>query len=306
METLYQTLGDPQGIFEVYPVMEFTGFPPHKHLFYEIAYFARGKGVLRYNGTNHRIQPPQLHVCPPETAWHEIDCRGAEVWTSSIAVYPCLLPELSDERVRAVDGMESVRCPRAALDDLADDTKPLIKLSLSTQSRTEALIDIMCEEWRLRQTGYLLRARACVEELIVLALRERQGIDNSPVHAITETQPGELRGISREPRVSNAIALMKNNFHRVMPNEELAGLVGIGEKYFVRLFSREVGMSPQRYYLRLRLDVAAHQLVHSRLTIQQISVMFGFTSRSHFQSQFKKHFNSSPGVYRYYRQIAEG
>jgi AraC-like DNA-binding protein len=306
METLYQTLGDPQGIFEVYPVMEFTGFPPHKHLFYEIAYFARGKGVLRYNGKDHRIQPPQLHVCPPEIAWHEIDCRGAEVWTSSMAVYPRLLPSPRDKREQAVDGMERVRSPRVALDDLADGAKPLIKLSPPAQSRTEALIDIMCEEWRLRQTGYLLRARACVEELIVLALREREGTESSPVQAVTEARPGEARGISREPRVSNAISLMKNNFHRVMSNEELAGLVGIGEKYFVRLFSREVGISPQRYYLRLRLDAAAYQLVHSRLTIQQISVMFGFTSRSHFQSQFKKQFNSSPGVYRYYRRIAEG
>ena len=305
METLYQTLGDPQGEFEVYPVMEFKGFPPHYHLFYEIAYFARGKGVLRYNGKNFRIQPPQLHVCPPETAWHEIDCCGAEVWTSSIAVYPCLVPAPDEKEGPVVDGMGGIQCPRVALDNLADGTEPLIKLSSSTQSRTEALIDIMCEEWRLRQTGYLLRARACVEELIVLALREREGTESSPVHAIKETRPGEVRGISREPRVSNTIALMKNNFHRVMSNEELAGLVGIGEKYFVRLFSREVGMSPQRYYLRLRLDAAAYQLVHSRLTLQQISFMFGFKSRSHFQSQFKKHFNSSPGVYRYYRQIAE-
>ena len=296
-----QTLGDPDGEFEVYPVMEFKGFPAHRHLFYEVAYFARGAGVLCYNGKNHKIRPPMLHVCPPQRAWHEIKCAGSEVWTSSLAIYPRLLPTIA----AATDGQHNdanSNCPTRTLDYLSDGPSPLITLSASASSRVAWLIDVMCEEYRLRLAGYVMRCRACVEELLVLSLRERQGSGNPQVRTEPSRSAPEANRISREPHVSNAMALMRSNFRRILPNEELAGLVGLDVKYFTRLFSREVGMSPQRYYLRLRLEAAAHQLVHSRLSISQIAVMFGFKSRSHFQNQFKKQFRSSPAVYRYYRR----
>ncbi|MEZ6191611.1 MAG: helix-turn-helix domain-containing protein [Phycisphaerales bacterium] len=156
----------------------------------------------------------------------------------------------------------------------------------------------------MKLTGHVMRCRACVEELLVLALREREGAGSPQVRAEQSHPAVQAGGISREPHVSNAMALMRNNFRRVLPNEELAELVGLDAKYFIRLFRREVGLSPQRYYLRLRLEAAAHQMVHSRLSIQQIAEMFGFKSRSHFQNQFKKQFQSSPGVYRYYRRPA--
>lgn len=302
VDTNIQTLGDPDGAFEVYPVMEFKGFPAHRHLFYEIAYFSHGGGVLCYNGRNHRIRPPMLHICPPKRAWHEIKCAGTEVWTSSIAIYPKLLPPIQDETFADRDAVSTSNNPALTLDYLSDHAPPLIPLSSSGSLRVSALIDVMCEESRLMLTGHKLRCRACIVELLVLALREMEGTGSPQVRAESSPQASPSGGISREPHVSNAMALMRNNFRRVLPNEELAQLVGLDTKYFTRLFKREVGLSPQRYYLRLRLEAAAHQMIQSRLSIQQIAEMFGFKSRSHFQNQFKRQFQSSPGVYRYYRR----
>lgn len=304
IEPVVQTLGDPNGVFEVYPVMEFKGFPAHRHHFYEIAYFAKGTGRLRYNGRSLKIQPPQLHICPPHRAWHEIDCRGAEIWTASIAVYPRLLPkgiaQAEPAREQVIDSSD----PGVVLEYLTVASSPLIRLSPSAAARANAIIEVMCEESRLRLAGHVMRCLACVQELLVLALREQEGTHHRGDRS-TAGDTDEAGGISRVPHVSNAIALMRNNFRRVLPNDELAGLVGLDAKYFARLFKREVGLTPQRYYLRLRLDAAAHQLVHSRLSIKQITAMFGFKSRSHFQNQFTRRFGSSPGVYRYYRRPAE-
>ncbi len=303
MTTRHPAIGNPQGRFEAYPLLEFSSFPAHRHLFYEIAYFARGEGVLVYDGRRIKLSPPQIHLCPPRRVWHAIECRpGRSIWTSSLAIYPRLLRR--PPRPRGTDRAAAENHDlRSMMDNLIHSADPLLPLSPAGAMHVERLWGILCEELRLTLPGHLLRCRSCVEELVVLAFREHQGITNHPVIAKPSASAPLVDAVaSREPHIANAVALMRNHFSRVIGNAELARLLDIDEKYFIRLFKREVGLTPQRYYLRLRLEAAAHQLVHSRLTVAEVAHMFGFASRSHFQHQFHRAFRSSPGLYRYYHR----
>jgi transcriptional regulator GlxA family with amidase domain len=61
-----------------------------------------------------------------------------------------------------------------------------------------------------------------------------------------------------------------------------------------RLFERDMGMSPKRYYRKLRLERARDLLVHSSMPIVDVAIATGFISASHFAKTFKTLFGFTP------------
>lgn len=292
--------------FHIHPVYELEEFSPHYHHFCEIAYFRSGSGVLTYNGQDYTITPPQLHFCPPENAWHSFDGRGGTLHTASMAIYPSLLPAPACDPPATDASEPALASPRALLDSFCRLESPLIELRPPAARRTDELIMLMCEEQRLRLPGHLLRIASCVQELLVLAMREQSKLHIHPSVAYGQTREKEAdagaSALDREPRIANTVLKMKATLREPVSNAELARKMGLGEKYFTRLFTREVGISPQRYYLRLRLEAAAQYLIQTELQLSEIAGIFGFSHRTHFQACFKRHFGLSPSLYRYYHR----
>ncbi|MCG8523482.1 MAG: helix-turn-helix domain-containing protein, partial [Pseudomonadales bacterium] len=296
-------------IFQIYPVMEMGSVPAHIHNgFYEIHYFARGNAVVRHPSGEFGLRTPCIHVCPPAPVWHEIVCDKTTVWTSSIAVYPSLLKRDS------IDMPEHHECVLGdaftPLVQMAEMAQPMIELKLPAARRVERLITLMCEEFRLRLPGYLLRIRSSIEEMIIIAYREQQGIHVHPSilsvsleneQASNQKLGGEVQ-LERDRRVANAIKSMKANLHDVIPNSNFAYSLDLTEKHFVRLFSNEVGISPQRYHLRLRLEAAAEYLINTEMSVSQIAQTFGFKHPSHFHRRFREFYGSTPSLYRYFNR----
>lgn len=300
MTTDLPILGKPDGPFVIVPILEMDGFIDHRHHFHEITYFSSGTGTLRINGREHPIRSPQLHFIAPAPAWHGF--RAAKsIRTSSMAIYPNFM------------GAEGSGADLfAMLAGLCDPGEPLIDLKQPAMARVEELIAIMCEEYRLQLPGHMLRIGACVQEIVVLALRERQGVHIHPSVARhqaassgSDTPPTPTFVLERNPRISLAIQRMKDTLPRPITNADLAAVADMEQKYFIRLFTSEVGMSPQRYYLRLRLESAANYLINTDLSILELSHLFGFRHRSHFQLVFRDYFKTTPSLYRYLHRRGE-
>ncbi|WP_432798765.1 helix-turn-helix domain-containing protein [Poriferisphaera sp. WC338] len=304
-------IGSPEEVFQIYPIVEIGSFPPHRHTFYEITYFARGGGILRTPTQEIPIEPPQVHVCAMGDAWHEIICNDQGCWATSIAVYPRLL--LHDGQLDKIDVPEHhdpvIQDSFSCLQQLADLATPITTLKLPAARRIERLIMIMCEEYRLRLPGYLVRLRASIEELLIIVIREQLGVHVHPSIVEVKTdvaenssQLGKEIQLDRDKRVASAIHLMKTNLHDVLPNQTIAEAVHLTEKHFVRLFSNEVGISPQRYHLRLRLEAAAVYLVNTEMSINEISKTFGYKHPSHFHRRFREYYGTTPSLYRYFNR----
>jgi len=70
-----------------------------------------------------------------------------------------------------------------------------------------------------------------------------------------------------------------------------------------RLFRTEMGRSPARYYLEIRLDRARHLLVQSSMPVVEVAVACGFVSASHFSKCYRELYNRSPQQERAERKL---
>lgn len=80
--------------------------------------------------------------------------------------------------------------------------------------------------------------------------------------------------------------------------EQLAQQVGYTEYYLSKKFKREVGLSPNEYIRKARLERAALLLRTTQADVQEISERLQFCSQSYFADNFRKLFGFSPTEYR--------
>lgn len=107
-----------------------------------------------------------------------------------------------------------------------------------------------------------------------LPLRARLGVQNSKVLTIIE--------------------LMEANLAEPLSLLEIADHVGLSRRQIERLFRQEMGRSPARYYLEIRLDRARHLLIQSSMPVVEVAVACGFVSASHFSKCYRELYGRSP------------
>ena len=107
-----------------------------------------------------------------------------------------------------------------------------------------------------------------------LPLRARLGVQNSKVLTIIE--------------------LMEANLTEPLSLVEIAEAVGLSRRQIERLFRQEMGRSPARYYLEIRLDRARHLLIQSTMPVVEVAVACGFVSASHFSKCYRELYARSP------------
>lgn len=79
---------------------------------------------------------------------------------------------------------------------------------------------------------------------------------------------------------------------------ELALRCGVHRSQLSRRFSADVGLSPSRYLLRLRLQQATRLLLADELRSSEIAEECGFNDSSYFARVFRRSFGISPQQYR--------
>lgn len=80
--------------------------------------------------------------------------------------------------------------------------------------------------------------------------------------------------------------------------EQLAQQVGYTEYYLSKKFKREVGLTPNEYLRKARLERAALLLRTTQEDVQEISERLQFCSQSYFADHFRKLYGVSPTEYR--------
>ena len=72
----------------------------------------------------------------------------------------------------------------------------------------------------------------------------------------------------------------------------------MGPDVFARHFKARVGMPPYRYVTERRIRRAEICLTEEDRSIADIALAVGFSSQSHFTTQFTKFLNMTPAAYR--------
>mgnify|MGYP002656200075 CR=1 FL=1 len=94
--------------------------------------------------------------------------------------------------------------------------------------------------------------------------------------------------------IQEVVALMEANLEDPLPINELARYAGRSRRQIERLFNDQLGTTPQRHYLELRVTEARRLLQHSSLSIMEVGVACGFVSPSHFSKCYAAYFGHRP------------
>ncbi len=98
--------------------------------------------------------------------------------------------------------------------------------------------------------------------------------------------------------IANAIYIMNFNLGRKIKLKEIADELNVSDKQLLRVFNRELQMTPMQYLIKLRMDKAESLLLNTRMTVNEIASQVGYLSTSRFIQDFKKRFGHSPGAFR--------
>lgn len=90
------------------------------------------------------------------------------------------------------------------------------------------------------------------------------------------------------------VKLMDANLEEPLEMEQLAAYAGRSRRQLERLFKEQLGTTPQRYYLELRITEARRLLQHTELSQVDVLVACGFVSPSHFSKCYSSYFGYRP------------
>ncbi|RRJ94820.1 AraC family transcriptional regulator [Opitutaceae bacterium TAV4] len=80
--------------------------------------------------------------------------------------------------------------------------------------------------------------------------------------------------------------------------DELAREAGMSKFHFCRLFRKTTGLSPSRYFIRLRMEMARRLLRETSRSVIEVGLEVGYSSPSHFAQVFQREAGVPPSEYR--------
>lgn len=91
---------------------------------------------------------------------------------------------------------------------------------------------------------------------------------------------------------------LQQSYAEEISTKQLAERFSLNKNYFIRLFKREMNVTPAQYVLELRLLRARHMLIQTDCSVEEIALACGFHTTSYFIKRFKLRFGSTPLRYR--------
>ncbi len=104
--------------------------------------------------------------------------------------------------------------------------------------------------------------------------------------------PGAKKSMSLQLRT--IVELMENNLEEILSLDQLAAYSGRSRRQIDRLFQAQLGTSPRRYYMELRITKSRRLLQYADLSVMDVAVACGFVSVSHFSKCYAAYFGYPP------------
>ncbi|CAN5782908.1 helix-turn-helix domain-containing protein [soil metagenome] len=104
--------------------------------------------------------------------------------------------------------------------------------------------------------------------------------------------------VAMDPRIRQAIALMKQDTAHALDMDALAARAGVSRAHFFTLFQRDTQVTPLVYANVLRFEAAVERLTHGNESLCELAHDLGFSAPGHFSRFFRQHLGITPSDYR--------
>lgn len=99
-------------------------------------------------------------------------------------------------------------------------------------------------------------------------------------------------------RLNKVVEFINDNYSENHTIQYYANICNMERKYFITVFKKYTGESPQRYRTKLRIEKAKELLVNSDINNENIAYAVGYSDPLYFSRVFKKYTGVSPRVFR--------
>ncbi|WP_127588831.1 AraC family transcriptional regulator [Paenibacillus koleovorans] len=147
------------------------------------------------------------------------------------------------------------------------------------QTRFAFLFQELLQAWGEKQTGYLIRCRSRIMEIMHLLIID--SIDHKTSH---------LR------MVETLIGLMYANEHKFYSIEELSREIGISPSYLCLIFKKTTGKTAIQYQNQIKIGKACDLLRSGEYNITEAAERLGFKDIYYFSRLFKKIMGTTPST----------
>lgn len=238
-------------------------FPNHFHDYYVIGFIENGRRCLVCNSREYIINPGDMVIFNPR------DPHACEQVDGKTLDYRCINIQLAVMLKTAyeITGREYLPQFTRTVFFHSELAASLRELHLMIfQGRT----DFKKEELFLFLIGQLIQEYS----------------DKSPVSFVQEPMP----------EIQTVCDYLDENYAKPISLDELSALAGLSSYHFLRLFTRQKGITPYSYLETIRIS-NAKKLLAQGISPAEVAYRTGFSDQSHFSNFFKKLIGLTPRQY---------
>jgi AraC-like DNA-binding protein len=229
---------------------------------YLIHYVLKGKGIFQIGKETYHLEKGQgFLICPNDITYYKADDN--DPW---------------EYRFFGFHGIDAEACLNRA--KLNSDNPVFIH---NTDDKLFKLLDQMLEIENMIKGRDIMFTGLLYQFLSIL-------IEDSDSSLETENR--------KEQYVKKAITFIHRNYSNKTIISEIARFVRLERKYLTSVFKSVLGISPQEYLIKFRINRACQLMANKALTIGDIARSVGYNDPFLFSKIFKKFKGCSPKEFR--------
>ena len=136
--------------------------------------------------------------------------------------------------------------------------------------------------WSAKSTGYLIKCRSLILDIIYMLLSDEFRRSKASVHY------GKIESI---------VDMMRENCDKSYSLEELCTISGLSSSHFRMLFKEMTGLSVVQFQNRLRMDRAKDLILSGSCNVTEAASAVGFSNVYYFSRLFRKLTGKNPSEY---------
>ena len=98
------------------------------------------------------------------------------------------------------------------------------------------------------------------------------------------------------PKIEDAITYIEGHYSEYISNDDIAKMLHIDTRYFIRLFNKHVGMTPHEYLTQCRMEHAIEALRQGK-SVTETALSCGYQNENAFRMAFKRIMGCTPTAF---------
>lgn len=242
----------------------------HSHTFYEFTFIAGGSILNKINENIFKLTKNELLISKPECIHQLVLDKDNDYTIYNFEVKKVFLSDL----LLSFFGVN--------IEELLNTPLTCLRFSHNESDEIMQLFNLLQKQTSIRHKQFYLKL-ILIKYITKLVVSNDNSIQISSQHSETiNTMLKELNNIDNFPLSCSKIATK----------------LGYSHEYLIRLFKRAGLETPNKVFLKNKLNHATLLLTNSKIKIVNIAEICGIYSISYFNTAFKNEFGISPSQYR--------